>query len=198
MAIFSLRRHRVVGSPRGMMCFFYCVLLLMLYYMLAGKSRSVTAPYVQTPSVSSTSCYKENHTIIVSLDANNRVFLQADEDLQTPLICEVAKQHGVFFTDAQLHRLSEMPYLSQSIQQLPQWLTAYKQERRGLTVGILGDEELSDYLTTGLQISRQLYNKPVYFALRADKNLSAPQIQHMLQLFQRNGISHINLLLEQE
>jgi biopolymer transport protein ExbD len=198
MAIFSHRRSYIIDSPRGMTCFFYCVLLLIFFYMLVGRLRSVADPYVQMPTSSVTCIRGIDLQIIISLDARNRAFLQVDGELQTSLIRQVAKQHGLFFTAAQLRELSKMPYLSQSIEQLPKWLTAYEKERRSLPLGIPTDEELSEYIEAGLQVSRKLYDRPPYFALRADKSLSAPQIQHIIKLFQQHGINRINLITEQE
>lgn len=198
MAIYSHRRLPIIGSPQGMTCFFYCVLLLMLYYMLAGRLQNVAEPYVRMPTSSSVCYHGLSHCITISLDAEHRVFLQADKELQTSLVQQVARQHSIYFTDAQLRSLDQTPYLSQNIQQLPKWLSAYERERRSFIAGITSDEGLSEYIIAGLHVSRQLYGKPVYFALRADESVSAFRVQRMIKLLQQHGINRFNFITEQE
>ncbi|TGD82800.1 hypothetical protein [Hymenobacter wooponensis] len=199
MAIFSHRRHHVVGTPRGMTCYFFCVLLLVLCYMLAGRLNSPFAdPYVRLPTISSSFCYRGlEHPITISLDANNHIFLQADEEIQSSLIRQVAEQHGIYFTTTQLSELDKTPYLGHRIEELPQWLSTTERERRSVVPGLSNVEDLGEYIAAGLQITRQQFGRSAYLALRADKSIAAPQIQSMIRLFQQHGFNRIYLIVEE-
>ena len=176
------------------------ILLLVLFYMATTNQHSPFAePYVKLASSTSWQCRMESsHSLTISVDAQNRVYLAADEpEFQTALIVAVAQQYGVSFTSAQLQELQQMPFLSQDIMQLPAWLNAFPAQRAKFAAGIpagLANNQLSDYIASSLKVSQALYNKPTRFAIRADKSLSFRQVKTIIRLLQHHGINRFGLV----
>lgn len=160
------------------------------------------APYVRVPitSFKHTNGLRESHSLTLSIDSENRIYIAADnEKLQTAIIEQVAQQHRIRFTSAQLSELRKMSFLSQDIRRLPAWLTASTIERQQLPSGIPampGNDQLSEYIAVSISASLTLFDKPIFFTLRADERLTAAQIKYVISLLQRQGINRFHVLTE--
>jgi biopolymer transport protein ExbD len=196
-------RHRLITTPQGMDIMASVMLLLVMFYMSGSKPVSIFAePSVQLASSTSECRCPEVHSIIVSVDAKNRVYVAADDEkVQTAMIRQVARQHHVRLTVLQLLRLPDILFLSTDIQELPAWLSASVRERQLMTTGIstaADNNQLGEYINAGMAICRAKFGKPAYLVLRMDKRLLAPQAMRIFQLLQDQGIHRFNLAAELE
>ncbi|PJJ59180.1 hypothetical protein [Hymenobacter chitinivorans] len=182
-------------------------LSLCLLLASSGPLRSATPPvqlpltYGQPP----TCILLDNPPIIISLDAQNRAYLETDSLTQTSLVQYVARQHGISFTAAELQQLGQLPFLSQSIEQLPAWLSASPTQRRDYAVGIPvapGNDQLSEYIVASSNLYVTLYS-PSYFSagicphfrIRADARLSFARVRQIMRVLQNQGINRFDFVV---
>ena len=196
------RHHRHPCIPHPELGPWAGILFLLCALLMTAAKLEYLAPYVQLPMASTTSCFPERHSLILSIDSRNRFYIAASEEkLQTAIIQQVAQQNCIYFTPAQLKELRKMPFLSQNIRQLPTWLLASKVERQLQPLGIpavANEDQVSEFVAASTTVCEALYGKPIYFTLRADKSLTAVQVLKMVDLLQKQGINRFNLIAEKE
>jgi biopolymer transport protein ExbD len=200
----QLPRNRRLALPLSDLGIWSGVLLTLSAMLMTSGRFALPAPPVQVPVrpyVYSGCLRREGPSLVLSLDAQGRFYIDADYDsrLQTTMAQHVANQHHVHLTAAQLTQLRTLPFLSQNIERLPAFLSASRLERSYYSAGISaqpGNDQVSEYLRAGLQASQQLYGRAPYFGIRADKRLPAAQVKHVIRLLQQQGINRFNLLTE--
>lgn len=178
------------------------LLALCFVFMFAAEWLPVPTPFVHTPSSTYMGCRlrDNNYRAIISVDADNRFYLAAYNDsMLLTAIKQVAKQHHVSFTTAQLQALRKLPFLSQDIRQVPAWLSATAVERLQFPVGIPAtpdNNQIAEYIAATIRASETLFRAPASFELRLDGSLSAAQVKRIFRLLQDQGVNYMNLVTE--
>ncbi|MBC6988466.1 hypothetical protein [Hymenobacter sp. BT491] len=168
--------------------------LFSLPFLIGGRFTYPTPP-VRLPSINTQVCWQTiDKALIISVDSKNRSYIEVNDDsLQSLLIQQVAAQHQVYFTKAQLKDLHKIPFLSHDIRLLPAWLSAPESDRSQFPVGIPAtyrNNQVFDYISNANQVSRAVYGKRLYFCIRADKDLLLSQVIPLFQFLQKQHIKY--------
>jgi len=176
------------------------LLILSTFCMLTGHIAD-SSPRINLPSTSTIACrWDMNNFLIISIDAQNRVYLEAnDTRIQAAMVEQVARQHHIHFTAAQHQELQRMPFLNQDIRRLPAWLSASRADRRQMTAGVPmvpGNDQLAEYISAGQAVSQALFSRRAYVMIKMDQALPSIHAKRMFHWLESQGIERYNLMAQ--
>lgn len=140
----------------------------------------------------------DNNEAVVSLTIKQQLtFAVTSPEVQAAAIQQVALQHGVPFTQAQLTELKTVAYLRTDVENLPRFLSLPAYQRNRLTelisLSSLSENELMECIVAAKASAMTTMHKPIYLSLNIDSEASATHVEHLLDLLQAQGIHHFNL-----
>lgn len=190
------RRHALPHS-RPELGWWGVVLLLMCSLFMTSAKFSVQ-PAIWLPGSSNICSSGLNSLAVFSLDEQKRMYFQADEELQTAVIEEVARQHGIHISAVQRQKLATLSFIGLDIQLLPQWLAVPAQQQPHYILHGIPYSQLPEYVAASQRICRRQFERQAYFGLRADQRLPSGQVMRWLDLMQEQGVNRFNLVTEME
>jgi biopolymer transport protein ExbD len=185
--------------------------LLVTFFMLTTKFRPEEAVTVTIPASVSTTKLPDN-VITVSIDSAGRVFYDMEsKDVRMELLRDMAGKYKVVINDGDLQRFSIMGAFGQPMNNLVKYIEAGEPDRKpmnqhsaGIPIDSAKGDELADWVNLSIVADATIQAnkiaagqkdaKRAAFAIKADKDAKYKVIKQVIDICQKQGISHFELI----
>jgi len=185
--------------------------LLVTFFMLTTKFRPEEAVTVTIPASVSTTKLPDN-VITVSIDSAGRVFFDMEsKDVRMKLLTYMAGKYSVKISDADVQRFSIMGAFGQPMNNLVKYIEAGEADRKpmnqhsaGIPIDSAKGDELADWVNLSItadatslaekQTAGVTGVKRAAFAIKADKDAKYKVIKQVIEICQKQGVSHFELI----
>jgi biopolymer transport protein ExbD len=174
--------------------------LLLTFFMLATKFKPDEPIIVDTPSSVSEIILPEKDVMIISVDAQGRVFFGIDGQFNREgLITKMAALKGVAFTPNEVKQFSLVDQFGMPFNQIKQYLTLSADQRSKFnktSAGIPMDSlnnELGDWIWQA-----RLTNNNIRVAIKGDMDTQYPVVKRIIKVVQEKNVNRFNFITSME
>jgi biopolymer transport protein ExbD len=175
--------------------------LLVTFFMLTTKFRPEEPVIVDTPSSISEIKLPERDIMMITIDADGRVFFDVDgKQTRTTLIQKMGERYKVNFTPEEVKRFSVLSSFGVPMNNMKQLLNAKESERQAInkqTPGIPSDS-LKNELADWINQSRLASPRPLRIAIKGDGQANYPIVKEVIKTLQDQRINKFNLITNLE
>ncbi len=176
--------------------------LLLTFFMLATSFKPEEPVTVKTPSSISEIPLPEADIMLITVDADGRIFFSIDNKIQrTELIQTINEEKGLQLTDEEMNSFAIGSSLGVPFSQLKSYLAASPDEQRSFhstTQGIPTDTAANletNELSYWIQKARYT-NPKLRIVIKADGAVSYSEVKKVLRTLEGNKIFKFNLLTD--
>jgi biopolymer transport protein ExbD len=174
--------------------------LLVTFFMLTTKFRPEEPVIVDTPSSISEIKLPERDIMLITIDADGRVFFDVDgKQTRAKILQKMGERYSVAFTPEEVKRFSVLSSFGVPMAQMKQLLNAKEKERESLnkqTRGIPADSlknELADWINYGRHA-----NPKFRIAIKGDGQANYPIVKDVIKTLQSQKVNKFNLITNLE
>ena len=174
--------------------------LLVTFFMLTTKFRPEEPVIVDTPSSVSEIKLPDRDIMLITVDADGRVFYDVDgKQTRAIILQKMAEHYKLSFTDKEVNRFSVLTSIGMPMENLKTYLNADDNTRKQLnkqTKGIPADSlhnELSDWINFGRHA-----NPKYRIAIKGDGQANYPIVKQVIKTLQDNKVNKFNLITNLE
>jgi biopolymer transport protein ExbD len=185
--------------------------LLVTFFMLTTKFRPEEAVTVTIPASVSTTKLPDN-VITVSIDSGGRVFYDMEsKDVRMELFKDMAGRYKVTINTDDETRFATCGAFGQPMANIVKYVEATQAERKpmnqasaGIPIDSAKGDELADWVNLSIladatvQANKiaagQKDAKRAAFAIKADKNAKYKVVKQVIDICQKQGVSHFELI----
>jgi biopolymer transport protein ExbD len=169
--------------------------LLLTFFILAAKFKPSEAIAVTPPSSVSNKHAPQKDYFNVTIDKDNRVFVDMDDAMKKDVLEEVAKQRNLTFSPEDITAFQKATFVGVPLSQLNQF-TRLSPDQLAKTKldGIPFDStnnELLSWITAAVNVSQ---GKKVNFLIKGDNASKYPTFKSVISAFKKNEIFKYNLV----
>jgi biopolymer transport protein ExbD len=184
--------------------------LLVTFFMLTTKFRPEEPVKVVIPFSVTDTKIPENITTI-SIDSAGRVFFDMDgKDARPKVLQAVMQKYKLPITTLDMSRFAVMGTFGVPVTQLRQYIESDDSQRKlmsnasaGIPTDSVKGDELQDWVSSGIAYALEDYNlkkskgqnvKPPRYAIKADGRAKYKVVKQVIDICQKQGIQHFNLI----
>ncbi|HTA82167.1 MAG TPA: biopolymer transporter ExbD [Bacteroidia bacterium] len=185
--------------------------LLVTFFMLTTKFRPEEAVTVTIPASVSTTKLPDN-VITVSIDSGGRVFYDMEsKDVRMELFKDMAGRYKVTISTEDEQRFSICGAFGQPMANMVKYVEAGEAERKpmnqasgGIPIDSAKGDELADWVNLSILADATIQAnkiaagqkdaKRAAFAIKADKNAKYKVVKQVIDICQKQGVSHFELI----
>ena len=184
--------------------------LLVTFFMLTTKFRPEEPVKVVIPFSVTTTKIPDN-VMTISIDSAGRVFFDMDgKDVRPQVLNAVLSKYKLPLTTIDLSRFAVMGTFGVPVNQVKAYIEADDAQRKvmsngasGIPMDTLKNDELLDWVTSGVEYGLADYNtklankqntKAPSYAIKADGRARYKIIKQVIDICQKAGIQHFNLI----
>ena len=169
--------------------------LLLTFFILAAKFKPSEAIVVVPPSSVSNKHAPQKDYFNVTIDKNNKVFLDMDDNMKTEVLEDVAKQRNLTFSPEDIAAFQKASFVGVPLRQLNEFtrLTPIQLTKTKLD-GVPYDStnnELLTWITAAYNVSQ---GKKVNFLIKGDNTSKYTTFKAVISAFKKNEIFKYNLV----
>jgi len=173
--------------------------LLLTFFILAAKFKPSEAIEVVTPSSVSNKHAPQKDYFNVTIDKDNKVYIDMDEGIKGDVLEELGKERNIKFSDEDIKAFKQSTFVGVPLSQLNQFtrLTAEqiaKQKFPGVPVDSTNNE-LQAWITAAVNAS---LGKKLNFLIKGDDASKYPTFSSVIDAFKKNDIYKYNLVTNAE
>lgn len=169
--------------------------LLLTFFILAAQFKPSEAIVVEPPSSVSNKHAPQKDFFNVTIDKENRVFVDMDDNMKSDVLKEVASQRNLTFSQEDMDAFQKAGFVGVPLSQLkefirltPEQLT--KTQLPGIPYDSTNNELLS-WITAAVNVSQ---GKKVNFLIKGDNTSKYPTFKSVIGAFKKNEIFKYNLV----
>lgn len=174
--------------------------LLLTFFMLATKFKPDEPVTVVTPSSINTKLLPDSDVIMLTVDAEGRVFFSMDgQPKRQQLIEDLNTQYKLGLTPAEMNNFTVGASVGTEIKNLKSYLALKPAERKSLETGIPTDSANNE-VAVWIDYARnsQGGNPRLQYCIKADNGTPYPKIKAILDTFKEKKIQKLNLVTNLE
>lgn len=173
--------------------------LLLTFFILATKFKPAEAITVITPSSVSNKHAPEKYFFMVTIDKNNKVYMDMDEGMRGNVLDELAKERNLKFSPDDIKYFKAAPFVGVPLNQLNQFdrLTADEAKKIQLP-GIPTDStnnELQAWISAAIAARM---GEQLNFLIKGDNNSKYTAFKSVVDAFKKNDIYKYSLVTNVE
>ncbi len=173
--------------------------LLLTFFILATQFKASEAIVVNPPSSVSNKHAPQKDFFNVSIDKDNKVFLNMDDNMKEDVLEAVGKLRNIQFTPQDIAAFKKSDFVAVPLSQLNQFNKLLPEQRDKVTLpGIPYDStnnELLTWITAAVQVSQ---GKQVNFLIKGDNATKYTTFKQVIDAFKKNEIFKYNLVTNSE
>lgn len=173
--------------------------LLLTFFILVGQFKPSEAIAVTPPASVSNKHAPQKDFFMVTIDKENKVFVNMDDDMKGSVLEQVGKDRNINFSDADIQAFKKADFVGVPLGQLNQYDHLSKEDQAKVTLtGIPHDStnnELLTWITAAVQVSQ---GSKVNFLIKADGDAKYPTFKNVIEAFKKNDIYKYNLVTNAE
>ena len=169
--------------------------LLLTFFILAAQFKPSEAIIVTPPSSVSNKHAPQKDFFNVTIDKENRVFIDMDDNMKTDVLEDVAKQRNLTFSPEDIAAFQKASFVGVPLRQLneftrlsPEQLTKTKLD--GVPYDSTNNELLT-WITAAYNVSQ---GKKVNFLIKGDNTSKYTTFKAVISAFKKNEIFKYNLV----
>ena len=184
--------------------------LLVTFFMLTTKFRPEEPVKVVIPFSVTTTKIPDN-VMTISIDSAGRVFFDMDgKDVRPQVLQAVMQKYKLPITTLDMSRFAVMGTFGVPVSQVKAYIEADDAQRKvmsnasaGIQMDTMKNDELLDWVSAGFNYGLADYNtkkvsnpnaKPPKYAIKADGRARYKTIKQVIDICQKAGIQHFNLI----
>jgi biopolymer transport protein ExbD len=174
--------------------------LLVTFFMLTTKFRPEEPVLVDTPSSVSEIKLPDRDIMMITVDADGRIFYDVDgKQTRATILQKMAEHYKIAFTDKEVNKFSILTSIGMPMENLKNYLDADDNSRKAMnkqTKGIPADSlhnELSDWINFGRHA-----NSKYRIAIKGDGQANYPVVKAVIKTLQDNKVNKFNLITNLE
>jgi len=173
--------------------------LLLTFFILAAQFKPSEAIEVVTPSSVSNKHAPQKDFFNVTIDKDNKVYIDLDDGLKEDVLTELGKERNISFSPADIKAFKQATFIGVPLNQLNQFtrLTPEqiaKQKFPGVPTDSTNNE-LKAWITAALNASE---GKKLNFLIKGDDASKYPTFSNVIEAFKKNDIYKYNLVTNAE
>jgi biopolymer transport protein ExbD len=169
--------------------------LLLTFFILAAQFKPSDAITVVTPGSVSNKVAPQKDFINVTIDKNNKVYLDMDEAIKGDVLDELGKERNMKFTAEDKANFEKAAYIGVPLSQLTQFIKLKPEQLKGVVVpGIPVDSannELSAWVSAALQARM---GEKLNLLIKGDDAAKYPTFKGVIDAFKANDQYKYNLV----
>lgn len=173
--------------------------LLLTFFILVGKFKPSEAIAVNPPASVSNKVAPERDFFMVTVDKDNRVFVNMDDAMKADVLEEVGKLRNMTFNEGDIQAFQKADFVGVPLSQLNQFDHLSAEDQAKVTLpGIPYDStnnELQTWITAAVKVSQGTQTK---FLIKADSDSKYPTFKEVVDAFKKNDIYKYNLVTNAE
>jgi biopolymer transport protein ExbD len=173
--------------------------LLLTFFILTGQFKPSEAVEVNPPSSVSNTHASEKNAILVSIDKDNRVFLNLSDDIKGDIWDELVSETNMKTTPQDKEEFMTTDFIGVPFNQLLQFIKLNPDQRKNVKMpGIPSDStnnELKQWITAAATAGT---GKKLNFLIKADNATKYPAFSRVIDAFKKNDIYKYNLVTNAE
>jgi biopolymer transport protein ExbD len=173
--------------------------LLLSFFILTGQFKPSEAVEVNPPNSVSNTHAPQKDAFLVSIDKDNRVFLNLTDDIKADIWDELVKEKNMNVTSADRQAFLGTDFIGVPFSQLLQFIKIPSDEKKNIKMpGIPTDStnnELKDWIGAAATAGA---GKKLNFLIKGDNNAKYPTFGRVIEAFKKNDIYKYNLVTNAE
>lgn len=161
--------------------------LLLTFFILAAQFKPSDAITVTTPSSVSNKVAPQKDFLTVTIDKNNKVYLEMDEAMKGDVLDELGKEKNMKFTPEDKANFIKAQYIGVPLNQLTQFIRLTPEQLKGVNIpGIPIDStnnELTAWVSAALSVSM---GQKLSLLIKGDDNAKYPTFKGVIDAFKAN------------
>lgn len=161
--------------------------LLLTFFILAAQFKPSDAINVTTPSSVSNKVAPQKDYLNVTIDKNNKVYLDMDEAMKGDVLDELGREKNMKFTPEDKANFIKAQYIGVPLNQLTQFIKLTPEQLKGVNVsGIPVDSannELTSWVSAALAVS---LGQKLNLLIKGDDNAKYPTFKGVIDAFKAN------------
>lgn len=172
--------------------------LLLTFFILVGKFKPSETISVTPPSSVSNKVAPESDYFMITIDAENKVFLSMDNSMKESVLESIGRARNISFTEGDIQAFKRAEFVGVPLNQLNQYNRLSPDDQANVALpGIPYDStnnELQEWVTAAVNAAQGMkYN----FLIKADGDAKYPTFKKVIDAFKKNQIFKYNLVTNQ-
>lgn len=173
--------------------------LLLTFFILAAQFKPSEAIAVVTPSSVSNKHAPQKDYFNVTIDKDNKVYIDMDESMKPDVLEAVGKLTNMQFSDADIKAFKGTDFVGVPLNQLKQFMALTPEQRAKIPLsGIPYDStnnEVLTWITAAVQVSQ---GNVVNFLIKGDNGTKYTTFKAVIDAFKKNEVFKYNLVTNAE
>jgi len=169
--------------------------LLLTFFILAAQFKPQDALNVTPPSSVSNKVAPQKNFLNVTIDKDNKVYLDMDQKLKAPVLEELGKEKNMTFTPQDIKDFENSAYVGVPLSQFTQFIKLTPEQIKKTNVpGIPVDStnnELAAWIGAAKAVSM---GEKLNFLIKGDDGAKYPTFKAVIDAFKRNDEYKYNLV----
>jgi biopolymer transport protein ExbD len=173
--------------------------LLLTFFILTAQFKPSQAVEISLPSSVSNRHAPEKDAFVVSIDKNNRVFINMSDDIKNDVLDELASEKNMKITPDDKKYFQHTDFIGVPFSQLMQFIRIPSAQLKNVQLpGIpydSADNELQAWITAA---ATAFQGERLNFLIKADEATKYPAFGKVIDAFKKNDIYKYNLVTNAE
>lgn len=174
--------------------------LLVTFFMLTTKFRPDEPVVVDQPSSVSEIALPDKGVILLTIDANGRVFFNVEgQQIRKDILDKLASHFSLTFDEKEMKRFSVLSSVGMPMSQMKAYLNAGDDERKTMNLATKGIPIDSTNNELGIWINSARRTAPRFsLAIKGDRQADIPTIKRVISILQDNKANRFALITNLE
>jgi biopolymer transport protein ExbD len=174
--------------------------LLLTFFILTANFIPKEPVQLSAPQSVSDIKIPEANRLMILIDPQGRVFLNLDRPAtKVEVLKRVAKEYNIAFTEKQIKSFVNQPNIGVDIRVMPKFLDMNTEEQDKVLkeYGVPADStnnQFKSWVTNAVAVNKELTEKDLTLAIKADKGTPYPKIKKVLSSLQKIKQNRYNLI----
>ncbi len=173
--------------------------LLLTFFILAAKFKPSEAIDVTPPSSVSNKVAPQKDFFNVTIDKDNKVYLDMDDGMKQDVLEELGKERNINFSPADISNFKKASFVGVPFSQLSSFIALSPEQLKATKLpGIPTDStnnELQAWISAAVNANM---GKKLNFLIKGDNTSKYPAFKSVLDAFKKNDIYKYNLVTNAE
>ena len=175
--------------------------LLLTFFILATEFKPAEAIDVTPPSSVSNKHAPQKDFFNVTIDKDNKVYMDMDEGIKEDVIEELGKERNITFSPADIQNFKKATYIGVPLSQLKSFIALTPEQLKAQAKNIPGipidsaNNELQAWISAAQNAS---LGKKLSFLIKGDNTSKYTAFKGVLEAFKKNDIYKYNLVTNAE
>jgi biopolymer transport protein ExbD len=173
--------------------------LLLTFFILAAQFKPSEAINVSPPSSVSNKVAPQKDFINVTIDKDNRVFLDMDQSIKTDVLEELGKERNITFTDQDKANFKQAAFIGVPLSQLTAFIKLKPEQIKAQTLPGIPVDSANNELQAWISAAQAVrLGQTLNYLIKGDNATKYSTFKEVIEAFKKNDIFKYNLVTNAE